>query len=293
MKISARHQIDSQIQTKKKDIKAETEPDMVAALQPEVMSSYINIPLKKNKKDLLVAENDDMSIIVIKTILEKHNFTFELATTESEAIFALEKSTFHIVLTGINDSEMLWEGLIKKIWEENGDVPKTFLLALTNRITEQNVAEYLNNNFDKILLKPYKETDLIKMIRKFKKLIPKRNSPLNYQSFNLDQLKRISNNNEAFIKNMLDKFIESAIECSESMKSAISLNDLINLKKAAHKALPSYSVLGLKDLAEQLNFIERNASTDQEKDELLKKLSSFDKGNQAIIKEIKKYLENS
>lgn len=293
MKISARHQMHSQLQTKKQGNKSKTAPEIKETLQPMAMSSYTNIPLKKTKKDILVAENDEMSIIVIKAILDKHNFSYELVTNETEAISALEKNHFHIALTGINDKNNLWENLIKKVWEENRDMPKTFLLALTNLQIQSSISEYLNNNFDKIILKPYKEAELIKIIRKYKKLTPKRKTPLNQQSFNLDQLRRISNNNEEFVRNMLDKFIQSAVECRDTMNTALTENNMDKLKKAAHKGLPSYSVLELKDLTELLIYIDHLSLSDQINITIKKKVLDFEKLNSNAINEIRKYLEIS
>lgn len=292
MKISARHQLNSQLQTKKQSTKIKTDKEISETLQPMAMSSYTNIPLKKNKKDLLVAENDEMSIIVIKAILEKHNFTYELVTNETDAIAAYEKNQFHISLVGINDPGCLWKNLIKTIWEENRDIPKTFILVLTNLKIQGSISDYLNDNFDKIILKPYKEADLIRIIRKFKKLTPKRKIPLNQQSFNLDQLRRISNNNEEFVRNMLDKFIESAVECRETMNSAITENNIDKLKKAAHKGLPSYTILELKELTELLIYIDHLSLTELINIEIKKKVLNFEKLNSSIIREIRKYLEN-
>jgi DNA-binding response OmpR family regulator len=293
MKISAKRQINSPVQKKRQSKKSQEQSALVDSLQPEPLSSFIEIPLTKNEKDILVADNDEMSIIVIKAILEKNNFTFELASSENDAIAAFEKNQFHMVLIGFNDAIYRWENLVQRVWDENSEAPKTFLLALTNPPTEIILSEFLNNNFDKIILKPYKEVDLVKTIKKFKRLTPKRKAPLNYQSFSLNQLRRISNNNEVFVKSMLDKFIESAIECGETMYAAIAGNDIDKLKKAAHKGLPSYSILELKKLAELLTYFEQQPLVDADLSELKMKIKDFDSKNKSVISEIKTFLANS
>lgn len=291
MKVSGRHQINSQILIKKQNKKTKSRSVTKEALQPATLSSYIQIPLKKEEKDLLVAENDELSIIVIKTILDKHNFTFDIVSSEEDAISAFEKCQYHIVLIGLNDSHFLWESLISKIWDENRDTPKTFLLALTTPPNDHAVSEYLKNNFDKIILKPYKETELIKIIRKYKRLTPKRKLPLNHTSFNLDQLKRISNNNEDFVKSMLDKFIESAIECAETMTAALAEKNIDKFKKAAHKGLSSYSILELKELMAHLMYFDKHEFSESDISDLKHRLKDFNETNNSVIKDIKKYLE--
>ncbi|MES2567770.1 MAG: response regulator [Bacteroidota bacterium] len=285
--MSDRDKIICQVNTKKNPDETFTKVK-VKTMAPEPLSSFINITLKKDKKDLLVAESDEVSIIVIKALLERHNLAFELTTNEDEAISALEKNHFHIALIGINNIELIWENLVKKIWAENAESPKTFIFALTNNNINITIPDYLNNNFDKILIKPYKEIEIIKLIRKYKKLIPKRKSPLNNHTFNLEQLRKISNS-DVFINKMLEKFIQSAQECSETLNSAFQKNDIDGLKKAAHKDIPSYSILGLKDLTDFLIFIENNNFSVDDL-QMKNKLLDFDKRNSAIILEIKNYL---
>lgn len=291
MKHSTKQQLELQIQEKKEKIPVESKRELAETLQPEVLSAFINIPFKKNKKDLLVVENDEMSLIVIKAILEKNHFTFEIATTEENAISEIENNHFHMILIGINDPEFLWERLLKKVWNENKGISKTFLLALTSHITEISISEFLKNNFDRVLTKPYRETELISIIRKYKKLKAAKNAPNdNHFTFSLEQLKKISNNNEEFIIKMLHKFIISALECGEEMTLGFNENNMVRLKKASHKGIPSYSIMGLNNLVECLVYMEANALSPQEKNNIQKRLADFDKKNKTVIKEIENYI---
>src|ERR1700757_1289082 len=120
----------------------------------------------------------------------------------------------------------------------------------------------------------------------------KSTEPLNRNSkmFDLEQLNRIGNNDKVFTAKMLEKFIQSATECSETMAMGLSLNDRKKIKTAAHKSIPSYSLLGLNGFVKDLAYIENYADNPlhhKEVDELIK---IVEQKNQEIIRDIWDYV---
>ncbi|MDF2448403.1 MAG: signal transduction histidine kinase [Bacteroidota bacterium] len=289
MKYVNKHEVKSQIKEKSVPKKVKKKAIVLESIQPEPLSSFTQIPLNKEKKDVLIAESEEMSMIVLKAILEKNDFTFELAKTESEALIAFDKYQFRIVLIGTTVTNS-WNSLVDKIWQENNKVPVSFLMALTLTPEGSDYADFLNNNFDKIIIKPYKESELVRILKKYRKLIPKRKNPKNHYTFKLDQLLRISNNNEEFVKTMLGKFIETAQECESALNKFLVPFNSEEMKRAAHKGIPSYSVLELKELANLLIYFERNQFSEKDLNDLSEKISFFSAKNQQVISEIKKFL---
>ncbi len=113
------------------------------------------------------------------------------------------------------------------------------------------------------------------------------NSSLKY-SFSLDQLNKIGNNDEEFTTEMLKQFEHSARECSEELVLAIKQNDLAKVKRSAHKAVPSYSVMNLVELTGLLKKIEALEMSGEDLKELV---NLFDKKNQRVLFEIDHYIK--
>jgi hypothetical protein len=134
----------------------------------------------------------------------------------------------------------------------------------------------------------YNTKTVLKLILiQMKKSDNNHNKSLKY-SFNLDQLNKVGNNDEEFTIQMLKQFRFSATECSGNLVSAIKQKDGVKLKSAAHKAVPSYSVMGLDELVDLLKTIERWPEVNF--DNLTTLIRLFNKKNQKVITEINNYI---
>lgn len=109
----------------------------------------------------------------------------------------------------------------------------------------------------------------------------------NSNSFSLEQLNRIGNNDRMFTISMLEKFINSASECSETMIYALSINDWNKIKIAAHKSIPSYSLMGLTSLVKDLVYIENYSGLSQHDSEIRELVKTVEVKNNEIIYEIR------
>jgi len=110
-------------------------------------------------------------------------------------------------------------------------------------------------------------------------------------TFSLEQLNKIGNNSEDFTLQMLKQFMLSAIEISTNMLAAVKQNDWNMVKSAAHKGVPSYSVMDLKELTDLLKAIETAAQTHKEAPFIRELVQIFNKKNQKVINEINEYFK--
>jgi hypothetical protein len=104
--------------------------------------------------------------------------------------------------------------------------------------------------------------------------------------FNLDQLNRIGNNDKVFTAKMLEKFIQSATECSDTMSLALSLNDWKKIRIAAHKSIPSYSLMGLTGFVKDLAYIENYAENPLHNKEVHDLIKIVEHKNKEIMRDI-------
>ncbi|HWY39082.1 MAG TPA: response regulator, partial [Bacteroidia bacterium] len=264
-----------------------------------VLSAVYDHALEKT--NLLVVDDDEMSMLLLSTILEKNGIPHKTAVDGKDAILKIKTNNFDLILTDVNMPEISGLDLLKQVKKNTGKKTPVPVIAITANINKNDVEKYKQSGFDAVLLKPYLEEDLLKLIYKYAHVeaTEKKNGissnghrPAQEKetSFSLDQLNRISNGSEEFIIKMLEKFIVSAGECSENMEGAMAAKDWARLRTAAHKSIPSYSMMGLKDLTEKLQFIELNSRTGQEHEEIPGMVSFISEKNKKIISDIEQYL---
>jgi HPt (histidine-containing phosphotransfer) domain-containing protein len=108
--------------------------------------------------------------------------------------------------------------------------------------------------------------------------------------FNLDELRRISNDDQEFIQQMLEQFVKGAKQCSQDLEEHLHKKDWNAVKSVAHKHIVSYTVLGIDGLAQNLKYIEHNALNNEANEKISEILKTFTKKNDQIIAAINDHL---
>jgi len=86
--------------------------------------------------------------------------------------------------------------------------------------------------------------------------------------YDLSLLKKLSNNDEVFIVDMLNTFRRTAGPIIERMEKLIVSKRYESLGREAHKFIPGVSFLGIKYLEADLLKIEENAKTGTDLDKM-------------------------
>lgn len=88
------------------------------------------------------------------------------------------------------------------------------------------------------------------------------------QKFDLSFLNKISGGDEAFIKEMISTFKEMTPEFVAKSKLYLEEKDYEKLSKEAHKYVPGVSFLGIKDLQDDIAYVEEYAKKQYNLDKL-------------------------
>jgi len=88
------------------------------------------------------------------------------------------------------------------------------------------------------------------------------------QIYDLSLLKKLSNNDEVFIVDMINTFRRTAGPIVERMEKLVADNRYEALGREAHKFIPGVSFLGIKDLEADLVKIEENSKTGSDPDQM-------------------------
>jgi HPt (histidine-containing phosphotransfer) domain-containing protein len=79
------------------------------------------------------------------------------------------------------------------------------------------------------------------------------------ETIDLSYLKKVSSNNEAFMKDMITTFIDAIPKATEEIRAHLSISDWDSLAKAVHKIKPSLAMMGLNKTRDLSALIENNA----------------------------------
>ncbi len=253
----------------------------------------------QEKKRVLVVDDDEMSMLLMSNILKKHAIPHAQATDGKEALTKLKNSEFDMVLTDINMPGFSGKELLDQLRsgkEETRNIP---VVAVTSEKKNSETVDYRAVGFNNVLFKPFKEEDLMKTIYQNLQMekaavieSPSINNKRKQNTFKTDELIKISNNNSDFVKMMLEKFVAISKENTEKMLSALVNGDKEKLMQLAHKSIPSYHMLGLTGMAEQLQCIEKNIRDGKDLSESSVLVKMVHENTREVIIDITNYLKN-
>ena len=86
--------------------------------------------------------------------------------------------------------------------------------------------------------------------------------------YDLTMLKKLTNDNETFIVDMLQTFINTTPPILQRMKDYASQNKIEALGREAHKLIPGVSFMGAQQLQNVLVTIEENAKNNKDIDQM-------------------------
>ncbi len=119
-------------------------------------------------KKALVIEDNDMNILLIKLLLKKLQFSFDIAKDGEEGVRLFENNYYDIVLTDINVPKLTGDQ-IAAIIRKNTDIRKNNLpiIALTASIIGDNTEQYYRMGINELLVKPFKEADFKAVLERY------------------------------------------------------------------------------------------------------------------------------
>jgi len=113
-------------------------------------------------RHVLIAEDNELNVFLLKTILKKKEITFDVAMNGVEAITLFESNDYDILLTDIEMPELDGMELAKYIRQsENLLKSKLPILALTANVLKEDRDKYMSSGINGIVVKPFSEKNLL------------------------------------------------------------------------------------------------------------------------------------
>lgn len=198
------------------------------------------------KGRVLVAEDNAMNQQLIRHLMRQWNIDYRLVNNGQEALEALQREEFSLVLMDIQMPEMDGYSATLEIRNElNLDVP---IIAMTAHAMSGEKEKCLSYGMTDYIAKPVKEKELYNIIQTYTLNRKKEDPEHAGKVIDLGYLKDLSMGDEEFETTIIKQFIIQIPEELQQLKEAIQENDRLQIKSIAHGMKSSVSYLGMKDL---------------------------------------------
>jgi PAS domain S-box-containing protein len=236
-----------------------------------------NISVKSSlikQLNVLLVEDNDINQLYAKSILKNWHCYTDVAENGLVAIEKVKNNSYDIVLMDVQMPVM--DGYeatraIRLMDAPKKDVP---IIALTANATKKDVELCLAVGMNDYLPKPFTPEDLQRKIFEDLKIQPLTMSPAEFPNrktntaFDFSYLRSVSGNNEDFIREMIQTFIQTIPPILNDMERSLEEKDWVRLSRLAHQIKPSFALMGMTELRSKLLQIEENAKSNQNLSEL-------------------------
>ena len=245
------------------------------------------------KIKVLVAEDVILNQLYIKTLLDNFGIEYDIVANGKLAIEKIKKTRYDLVLLDIqmpimNGFEVT--NIIRKKLKLS--IP---IIALTADVTTTNLEQCKALGMNDYISKPIDENLLVSKIINLVHTNGKNqnDSNLNLKYTDLTKLKNKTKLNPELLTEMLVIYITDIPQLIKSIKESLKKNDWKELKNAAHRLIPTFSIIGMNEKYEKMvrkihDFNGENGNSDEINELILKIEKACLKASEEIKIEIKK-----
>jgi len=247
----------------------------------------VDIPDNFKKLNILVVDDEEFNRFLLKVIFEKWGTGYQEAKNGKEAVKLALENDFDIILMDLRMPDLNGIEASKLIIKEKPDSNIIAVAAISGESELKMCKEAGMMNF---LSKPFAESDLLEVITSVVKPY-KYNDSVNGE-FGLEELERLSNGDEMFMKEMIRIFIRSSQTGMKNIKNAFKENNWLEISEAAHKMAAPSKHLMANDLYDKIKLLETNTGKQRSLDTVPDLIATIEKKVDRINKSLSKLLES-
>ncbi|HZY79974.1 MAG TPA: ATP-binding protein [Cyclobacteriaceae bacterium] len=216
--------------------------------------------------NILLVEDNDINRLYANSILKTWECKIDMAENGYVAVEKIKDNQFDIVLMDIQMPVMDGFEATKaiRLGDHQNGIP---LIALTANATRKDIEKCLAAGMNDCIPKPFTPEDLFRMLFKYstfikmnkqpvvqKAVVEEKTSPMpapepvahnGTETIDLSYLKKVTSNNDAFLKDMIVTFLETMPKSINEIRTSINAKDWESLARAVHKIKPSLAMMGL------------------------------------------------
>jgi len=224
---------------------------------------------KVHKAKVLVVEDIALNQLLMKTLLDDFGFEHDIADNGRIAIEKLHKKSYDIILMDLHMPEMNGFEATEYIrGKMNSHIP---IIALTADVTTADLAKCTAVGMNDYISKPLDEKLLYDKIIELLK-DRESNDPLPAKKpeyVDLTSLKRRTKGDRELMMEMISLYIEQTPPLIKQMKQGVHDKDWGSVYSAAHKLIPSFSIMGMhQDFEDTAKKIQEHSGTQKHLEEV-------------------------
>ncbi len=212
-------------------------------------------------KHILIVDDESSQLALSKELIKSTGMKCQTASNGEEALDKLKNQDFHLVLTDIQMPKMDGFEFMRALKNDPGisDIP---VIAISGR-TNVDAEKYNEAGFAGNILKPYKPADLLFMIGQIFKVEFEDNNRIDREpskesnEYSLDEIFLFAGEDQMALDTILNAFIQSTLLNLEEIKKAESLGDRERIAQIAHRMLPMFKQLKIKEIVPRLEQLEK------------------------------------
>ncbi|MFL5729087.1 MAG: ATP-binding protein [Cytophagaceae bacterium] len=219
--------------------------------EPELQTESQEIDTEIKNIKILVVEDIALNQLLMKTLLDEFGFDRDIAPNGKEAIEKLQTKSYDIILMDLQMPEMNgWEATEYIRNNMNSKIP---IIALTADVTTVDLAKCKAVGMNDYIAKPVDERLLYhKIMGLVKKPVPVEqnvveDNGIKKKCIDLDYLHKHTKSNAALMKEIITLYIEQTTSLVTAMHNGLRDKDFKVLSAAAHKMIPSFSIVGINN----------------------------------------------
>ena len=230
-------------------------PDMAQLYEAALTAQEEAVSLQKIT--VLIAEDNVMNQQLITHLMKSWRIDYVLVNSGQEAVNALKKKAYSIVLMDIQMPDM--DGYIATHVIRNEmklDIP---IIAMTAHAMAGEKEKCLQLGMNDYISKPIKETVLYNMIGRHAQEVPVSEPVLRY--IKLNYLEELSGGDKTFEKQILQQFLQQTPEELNQLQQAVDSEAYDTIRQTAHNLKSTVGYMGLtEELHPYLTRMEQEAT---------------------------------
>lgn len=248
---------------------------------------------------VLLVEDNDINRLYASSILKMWGCRFETAENGVVALEKVRNFDFDVVLMDIQMPVMDGFETTKAIRQSDSQKKSVPIIALTANATQKDIEKCLAAGMNDCIIKPFTQDDLLQKLTPYAEKLKKHTSlspatePETNAIIDLSYLERVSDGNKAFIRELMQTFLESMPKSINEIHALARDGDWPQLAKAVHKIKPSITMMGIHTLKEKIVLLEQEAKAGNQPakiDMLVSEVTTrLSQANEAITRQISSY----
>ncbi|MCW4468329.1 ATP-binding protein [Flavobacterium sp. MFBS3-15] len=231
------------------------------------ISELVQVSPALKHKNILVVDDDTTQLALMSELLRMHVGKIQTLNNSAEVINMIEEGNSDLIITDLQMPNMDGFEVLQAIRNHSDTMIASLPVIVLSGRKDLSASDFLDRGFSAYHSKPVNFKELLKLIEVLLSGKPvsvmeaKEQADLSLRLYNLESLKKFTNNDPVSLRNIVMTFIDSAkTNCHELVESA-GARDARWLAETAHRMIPMLRQMEVHSIAGLLVPLEDGTAT--------------------------------